>query len=348
MVMKLVLVLAVLTLVVILAGRLWEMYRVRRRETVEDALKFLWDCAQRGEEGTPEALAGKLKLSPRATMRLLEEMNRRGLIRFQAGRVCLTPAGKAWGLQILRAHRLWERYLADNTAVPLEEIHRMAEKQEHRLSAAEVRKLEADLGYPHRDPHGDLIPDEAGVSRGEVGVPLTDWPVGQPGRIAHIEDEPESIFAQILAEGLLPGVDVVVRESSPVGVRLFVDGNEIWLASIVASRLHVVPAPVEVVPEAPGKTLADLRPGQRARVVAISADVRGLLRRRLLDLGFTRGGVVEVVLRSAFGGGDPTAYRVRGTVIALRREQAEKIFVQAIEERRTQEHEAEHRVAVRA
>ena len=80
------------------------------------------------------------------------------------------------------------------------------------------------------------------------------------------------------------------------------------------------------------KTLADLRPGQRARITGIAGDVQGLLRRRFLDLGFTRGAVVEVVLESAFGRGDPVAYRIRSTVIALRREQAERILIEPVQE----------------
>ncbi len=324
------------------AQRLWEMYRIRQRETVEDALKILWDCAERGTSSAPEVIAGRLKLSLRATLRLLQDMSEHGLVRFEGGQVCLTPAGKALGLQVLRAHRLWERYLSDNTEVPLAEVHRLADKQEHRLTPQDVRKLEAHLGYPRHDPHGDPIPREDEDVPAQVGVPLTDWPEGQPARIVHIEDEPEAIFAQALAEGLLPGTDIIVQEQSPQGVRLTVDGNDIWLASVVASHVHVIARPaVEERPQ-PGMPLADLKPGQRARVVAIAPDIRGLLRRRLLDLGFTRGAVVQAVLRSSFGRGDPTAYRVRGTLIALRREHAQRIYVEPIptEEGVIYEHQA--------
>ena len=324
-------ILVLIAVLVFVWPRVRSWYRIRRRETVEDAIKYIWDCEERGTHTTPEALAGKLKLSQRATLALLRRMSERGLVRMHGGNVCLTPAGKALGLQISRAHRLWERYLSDFTDVPLPEIHRLADRQEHTLSEEEIRDLAARLGHPRRDPHGDPIPTERGERLVEVGVPLTDWPIGQPARIVHIEDEPESIFAQVLAEGLLPGMDIIVEESSPQGVRLKVDGNDIWLASIVASHIHVLPAPKEIeVEEKARYTLADLKPGQRARVVGISRSIRGLLRRRLLDLGFTRGAIVEAVLESAFGHGDPKAFRVRGTTIALRREQAERIYVEPL------------------
>lgn len=66
-----------------------------------------------------------------------------------------------------------------------------------------------------------------------------------------------------------------------------------------------------------------LPPGQKARVAALATD--GLVRRRLLDLGFVPGTTIEAIRRSPFG--DPTAYGVRGSVIALRREDADRIII---------------------
>jgi DtxR family Mn-dependent transcriptional regulator len=151
--------------------------------------------------------------------------------------------------------------------------------------------------------------------------------VGVAGCISHIEDEPEEVFTQILGLGLVPGATVVVKEASAKGVRVAVEGEEVWLAPLMAGQVEVVECEKEEAPEVVAR-LSDLEPGEAGRVVGLSREVRGLLRRRLLDLGFTRGARVEPVLRSSFGRGDPTAYRVRGTVIALRKEQAEKIFVE--------------------
>ncbi len=331
---------ALLGLLVPVGMRLWEVYRLRKRETVEDALKVLWDCSERHTPATVEALAGRLHLSLRSTLRLVQKMSERGLVRMEGGEVCLTPTGRALALHILRAHRLWERYLADNTGVPLTKVHQMADKAEHYLTPADVRRLDAHMGYPRRDPHGDLIPRPDDVSLPKMGTPLTDWPVGKRARIVHIEDEPEGIFAQILAEGLTPGSDVVVVERRPEGIHLQVDGSDIWLANLLAHYIHVLPAPEEAPAKEAPMTLADVPEGVPVRVVGLSSELRGLMRRRLLDLGFTRGAVVVPVLHSAFGRGDPRAYRVRGTLIALRRDQAKHIFVEPVEipqERRSDE-----------
>lgn len=71
------------------------------------------------------------------------------------------------------------------------------------------------------------------------------------------------------------------------------------------------------------KRLSDLSIGEECRISAI--DIDGLMRRRLMDLGFVPGTKVECLRRSPAG--DPTAYLVRGTVIALRKEDAARVYI---------------------
>ncbi len=318
--------------------RLKEAYRLRQRETVEDALKVLIELGEQRPANMADILAGRLHLSRRAALRLIQLLSERGLLRVEDDHVRLTPLGRALGLHVVRAHRLWECYLSDDAAVPLKDVHRLAEKAEHHLSPHDVRRLEARMGYPRYDPHGDPIPREGDEEVDRPGTPLTAWPVGTPARIVHVEDEPESLFAQVLAEGLTPGTQVIVVERSPQGLHLQADGNDIWLATVVASHVHVAPVPQDLPQTTGNMTLAEVPEGMPVKVVGLSPEVRGLLRRRLLDLGFTRGAVVEPVLRSSFGRGDPTAYRVRGTLIALRREQAQHIFVEPVNQAHQEEH----------
>ncbi len=314
----------------------WDAYRLRRRVLMEDALKVLMDCCERGTACTPETLAARLGLSLTQAMRVVRHLAAQGLAVVRGNRLELTPEGRALALHILRAHRLWERYLRDYTDLSLERIHALADRMEHRLSPQDVRRLSATLGHPQHDPHGDPIPHGEETPQAP-GTPLNEWPPGKPARIVHVEDEPLSVFEQILAEGLLPGSTVEVLETTPQGVhlRLLDEARELWLAPIVAGNIHVVEAPsrAEPAPE-PRWTLAEVPLGQKVRVVALSPRLRGLLRRRLLDLGFTPGAEVVPVMESAFGRGDPRAYRIRGTTIALRREQAAAIWVEPADSQR--------------
>ena len=99
------------------------------------------------------------------------------------------------------------------------------------------------------------------------------------------------------------------------------------LAPIVAANVSVVPLPgLEVLVEQSAvEHLSDLKPGEKAVVSGLSPTCRGTERRRFLDLGILPGTAVEAEMISPSG--DPTAYRVRGALLALRREQAEYIRI---------------------
>ena len=149
---------------------------------------------------------------------------------------------------------------------------------------------------------------------------------GSHGVIVHIEDEPAAIYAQLVAQGLHLGLHLRVLEQEQDRVVIESEGNEIMLAPMNAANVSVVP--VERAPSraARYRTLATIRPGEEAVVRGVSGACRGLQRRRLLDLGIVPGSTVRAEMVSATG--DPTAYRVRGATIALRREQAEWIYVE--------------------
>jgi DtxR family Mn-dependent transcriptional regulator len=274
-----------------------------------------------------QSSAGALGISVNETADLLSKMEARKLLQAKEGELYLTPGGRDYALQVMRAHRLWERYLADETGFAEDEWHDQAHRYEHMLSQADLDALDKKLGYPTHDPHGDPIP----TARGEVvphrGRPLTTLEVDQPARIVHLEDEPSTVYAQLVAEGLWPGMELRLTELSPQRVRFWAEGDEHVLAPVVADNISVLAlpqGPQEPKP-VPGQRLTDLKRGEKAKVVSISRNVRGVERRRLLDLGILPGTAVEAEMTSPSG--DPTAYRIRGAVIALRREQADHIRV---------------------
>jgi DtxR family Mn-dependent transcriptional regulator len=248
------------------------------------------------------------------------------LLIIDAVRICLTPAGRETALLIIRAHRLWERFLADQTGYSESEWHAQAERIEHLLSMDEADALEVQLNYPTHDPHGDPIPTTQGKLVGHGGQPLTFLPVDTLARIVHLEDEPQTVFAQLVAEGITPGMTVRLIRSSPEQVRFWANGDEHLLAPIFATNISVVPISIlEEKDNVPCKRLARLKPGETAEVVKLSPACRGLERRRLMDLGILPGTKITNEIRSPSG--DPTAYRIRGALIALRQEQANFIYV---------------------
>jgi DtxR family Mn-dependent transcriptional regulator len=308
-------------------------YRWRRarqlteRAQIEDVLKQIYNLEMNGERPSIQTISGALQIPPEKAVDLVAKIEAAELALREGDRLKLTADGRQAALQLLRAHRLWERYLADATGYSEEEWHPQAERLEHLLSSEDAEALSARLGHPTLDPHGDPIPSASGEMIAPAGAALTSANLDQPVRIVHIEDEPAPIYAQIVAEDLHPGMILRVAEGSPQSIRFWSDRGEHVLAPIVAANINVIP--VEITEPLSGLGLDALRPGQVGEVIAISPACRGLERRRLLDLGITPGTMITSEFISPSG--DPVAYRIRDALIALRRQQAKNIHIQVVE-----------------
>lgn len=310
-------------------GVYWSWQRKRRRSErvlIEDALKYLFKCERRDRASSLESIAGMLSISMDQATEIMDRTREKGLVELEDGGFRLTETGRNIALQIVRAHRLWERYLADATGYREEEWHQQAEELEHHLSAEDVDRLSAQLGRPIYDPHGDPIPTSRGDLVDYEGKPVTALEEGDLARIIHIEDEPEMVYAQIVAEGLWPHMVVRLDEKSPTRIVLWSEDREFILAPMLAANISVIPLPEDVFEEEQrGVPMDHLDEGQFGRILSISSHIRGLDRRRLLDLGLLPGTEIQVEMISP--GGDPTAYRIRDSVIALRSTQTKHIRV---------------------
>lgn len=301
--------------------------RTRSRQHIEDALKHLFDLEYRGRRGTLTSLTGALRLPDEAVLALVARMQSQGLLTARDREFDLTPEGERLALQIIRAHRLLERYFADEARLPLTDVHAAAELGEHHLTPEDIDRLSASLGHPAVDPHGDPIPTREGVVPPSTGTPATAWPLDQRARIVHLEDEPPISYAQLVAEGIHVGQVVRVIESSPARLVLTDGENEFTLAPAVAANISLVAAP-DAPPREGILPLSELPTGASAEVAWLDEACQGYSRRRLMDLGFTEGARLRAALKTFAG--DPRAYEIRGTLVALRRDQSRYIHVRPI------------------
>jgi len=210
----------------------------------------------------------------------------------------------------------------------LNKIHNEAQKREHSLTESDLNELEAALGHPTRDPHGDPIPSREGIMPTAENMPITAWQDEGPARIVHIEDEPAIAYEQILATGLRLGQTIRIIERTPQRVVLSDGEAEYWLAPTVAANIGVAPLPENEIAKAHAVSLADLSDKQEAEIVMLDDAVQGFTRRRFLDLGLTPGTKIYPELGNFFN--EPRAYRIRGTLIALRKDQASQIWVKPV------------------
>ena len=306
-------------------ARIRKSKSINKKVLIEDALKHLYTCEYNNVSCTINSVAGKLSISEDDAAKLVAKLEDMGLLVSQHESLQLSSEGRSYALRIVRVHRLWEKYLADETSVDEREWHHSAEQAEHKLSESEAEALAAQIGNPVFDPHGDPIPSAAGDLPTKAGKPLTDLKFGEFASIIHVEDEPDAIYQQLVAEGLYPGMQVRMLESNNERIRFTANGEESVLAPLFAKNITVAPIKFEKAVEGKFKSLSSLKIGEKGTVLGISKALRGQQRRRLMDLGVVPGTEISVEMKGAFG--DPTAYKIKDASVALRKNLAERIYL---------------------
>ncbi|MGQ0841610.1 metal-dependent transcriptional regulator [Actinokineospora sp.] len=190
---------------------------------MEDALKAIFSLSTRNEPTTTSALAGYLGIAPPTATAMCKRLSANGLAeRTEDHQVTLTDHGLRHALDVVRRHRLLEQFLAEVLAVPWDEVHDEAEVLEHAVSDALVQRIDAYLGHPTHDPHGDPIPPRG---RGHVETwtsVLADTEPGATFLVERISDRDSAALRYLGTLGIRPGVLLDVVERAPFGGPLWV------------------------------------------------------------------------------------------------------------------------------
>jgi DtxR family transcriptional regulator, Mn-dependent transcriptional regulator len=213
--------------------------------TVENYVKTIALIAARSPEGTAVAtgeLAQALHVSPGTVtgmLKTLSEANLATYTPYEGAR--LTDAGQRLALKVIRRHRLLELFLARTLTMSWDEVHEEAEHMEHAASERLVDRIEAYLGYPSVDPHGDPIPRADGTLTEPEGLPLSQCLGGQRFSVIRVIDQ-DPAFLRYLSEcGLeLHATGLIVEnrpESGAVVCQL--GGRSIALGEIAAAKVLV-------------------------------------------------------------------------------------------------------------
>ncbi len=321
-----ILVAALSALILALSVAVVVLWRQTRRislgldEITEDTLKALYHLSRQQLLVQPRDLIRAADLQPGRYPLIETELRRRGWAQAEGGALQISPPGERRALELIRSHRLWERYLADKEGLALSALHDEAMRREHLSTPDEVDALEQMLGYPSFDPHGDPIPTRDGELPAEQGTPLTRWPQRRLGRIVNVEDEPPSLFAQLALMGLTQGAQIEIDERTPGRILVWSGRQRLSLTPAAAAGILVTEAPPERLP------LSEMEIGQGARVTALGESPA--LRERLRAAGVTLGSELAAVRADPLG--DPTIYRADGAELALTRADANQILLDAL------------------
>ena len=174
---------------------------------------------------TSSVLAAKLGVAPSSVTEMVKKLAAAGLVHHEPYRaVTLTSDGLARAIAMTRRHRLIETWLVREFDYTWDEVHDEAEVLEHALSDRMLAKVDARLGHPEVDPHGDLIPRPDGSVTRPAFVRLDEAPEGHEGRVLRVLDRDPLLLRAITACGIDVGTRVVV---SAEGLEL--DGSAVEL-----------------------------------------------------------------------------------------------------------------------
>jgi DtxR family Mn-dependent transcriptional regulator len=184
----------------------------------QDYLKAIYVLESSGERATTSALARHMGVSAPSATAMTKRLDELGLVeRLPYRGVALTDEGRRGALEVVRHHRLLERYLVDRLGLSLDEVHAEAELLEHALSDELEAKIDAELGFPTHDPHGDPIPDsELRLVHGE-NRSLLDLEPGARGSIARVPDGDSELLRYLGELGIVPDASVEMLAHAPFG-----------------------------------------------------------------------------------------------------------------------------------
>jgi DtxR family Mn-dependent transcriptional regulator len=215
--------------------------------TVENYLKQLY-LEQRSTDGgmVPMGrLAAAMGVVPGTATSMVKALADSGLVEYEPREgVRLTRSGEQLALHVLRRHRLVELFLVRMLGLDWSEVHDEADLLEHAISDRVMERIDAVLGHPKADPHGDPIPTAKGLLHEPHRMSLADCPENSPQQVARVLDQ-EPVFLQFAERnGLVPGAAVVVakRDAAAEAVRIRVGKrDEVSLGMAAAAKILVEP-----------------------------------------------------------------------------------------------------------
>ena len=214
--------------------------------TVENYLKALYhaETAATDRRLVPMGqLAGAVGVAPGTATTMVKALAESGLVEYEPYLgVRLSSAGTKLAALVLRRHRLIEQFLVEIMGMSWAEVHEDAEQLEHVVSERLVDRMDAMLGHPAVDPHGDPIPPPDGAMATHSYHSLLTCPLQTTVTVTRVADQNASFLRFLEAQELKPGQSIEVEARDPVAdsVRLRTgDERLITIGTKAASKVLI-------------------------------------------------------------------------------------------------------------
>ena len=211
--------------------------------TEENYIKAIYHLGKQGTTNvSTNAIAKEMATKASSVTDMVKKLSEKAYVDYKKYQgVSLTEAGKVIAVNIVRKHRLWEVFLVEKLNFSWDEIHDVAEQLEHIKSKKLVSQLDAFLGYPSHDPHGDPIPDATGQIQKIDKILLSEAKIGDACICVGVIDSSTEFLQYLDKHNIALGshLKVLQREPFDNSITLKVDEKELIISSLIANNLFV-------------------------------------------------------------------------------------------------------------
>ncbi|HMQ06109.1 MAG TPA: metal-dependent transcriptional regulator [Saprospiraceae bacterium] len=210
----------------------------------EDYLKAIFHLTEEMEEEKAgvNQLADYLNISPASVTAMLKKLKIKNWVNYKRyGKIELTSHGKSIAVELIRKHRLWETFLYKCLNFRWDEVHEVAEQLEHIQSKKLIEQLEVFLGFPSRDPHGDIIPERDGTYRIRPKITLAEIGIGSKCRLMAVKDNSVAFLKYVADIGLALSSEIEVMDKRDFDGSMYIafEGKQINISRKFAENVFV-------------------------------------------------------------------------------------------------------------
>lgn len=209
----------------------------------ENYLKAIYHLSQTEDEGiSTNAIAQKVDTKASSVTDMIKKLSDKKLIKHQRYKgVFITDLGKFTAKMIIRKHRLWEVFLVEKLNFNWDEVHELAEELEHIQSEKLINALDAFLGFPKEDPHGDPIPNSQGEIQLREKQLLAEAKIGNIYMCVGVKDTSSAFLQYLDRQKISLGTQfkVIHQESFDQSVVIESGKDLMTLSKVVSQNLYV-------------------------------------------------------------------------------------------------------------
>lgn len=155
--------------------------------------------------------------------------------------VKLNKKGKDFAISVIRKHRLWETFLVDKLNFSWDEVHEIAEQLEHIKSDKLTNHLDAFLGFPKVDPHGDPIPNINGEFTKINSICITDLSINEERKFIEVKDDSDHFLKYLSKNNIIIGslIKIIDKETFDNSITIEIKNKQFNISENVAKNIYL-------------------------------------------------------------------------------------------------------------